>query len=174
MGDLMKRSSLRWLTVGVVAGGCAGLMGLTSMLSPGFAFGEDTALIMGSAFQPTPEQSYIDQVMADFLNPENPFHGQPTFDGYTPVGVTTPETDYGQGLTDGVADLDKAITAHLSDGGNVAVFGYSMSAAVATQEIVNLLKLPADEQPDPDNLRFVLLENLGSPNGGFFTRFDSD
>ncbi len=170
----MKHSSYRWLTVGLVAGGCAGLMGLTSMLSAGFAFGENTALIMGSAFQPTPVPSYIDQVMDDFLNPENPFDGQPTFPEYTPVGVTTPETDYGPGLTEGVADIHKAITDHLADGDNVAVFGYSMSAAVATQELINLLALPADEQPDPDQLRFVLLENLGNPNGGFFTRFDSD
>ncbi|WP_235663914.1 PE-PPE domain-containing protein [Mycolicibacter terrae] len=168
----MTHSSYRWLTVGLVAGGCAGLMGMTSMLSAGFALGEDTALIMGSALQPTPKDSYIDQVMADFLNPQNPFPGQPTFPGYTPVGVTTPETDYGPGLTQGVADIDKAIMEHLANGDNVTVWGYSMSAAVATQELLNLLALPPGEQPDPDTLSFVLLENLGNPNGGFFTRFE--
>lgn len=170
----MARSTYRWMTVGLLAGGCAGLMGMTSMFNAGFAFGEDTALIMGSAFQPTPVESYIDQVMADFLDPEHPFAGQPTFPGYVPVGVTTPETDYGPGLTEGATLLDKAITEHLAAGDNVTVFGYSMSAAVATQELVNLLALPADEQPDPERLSFVMLENLGNPNGGFFTRFDSD
>ncbi|GFG69365.1 PE-PPE domain-containing protein [Mycolicibacter senuensis] len=161
------------MTVGLVAGGCAGLLGMTSALGAGVALGEDTALIMGSAFQPTPKDSYIDQVMADFLNPQNPFPGQPTFPGYTPIGVTTPQTDYGPGIIQGAADIDEAIRAHLAEGDNVTVFGYSMSAAVATQELVNLLGLPADQQPDPDYLSFVLLENLGNPNGGFFTRFDS-
>lgn len=170
----MTHTSNRWLTAGFVAGGCAGLMGMTAVLSAGFAFGENTALIMGSAFQPTPVQSYIDQVIAGFLDPEHPFDGQPTFPGYTPVGVTTPETDYGPGLTQGVDDLHQALLAHLAEGDNIAVWGYSMSAAVATQELVNLLSLPPDEQPDPDTLRFVLLESLNSPNGGFFTRFDSD
>lgn len=161
------------MTVGLLAGGCAGLLGMTSALGAGVALGDDTALIMGSAFQPTPKDSYIDQVMDHFLNPQNPFPGQPTFPGYTPVGVTTPQTDYGSGIVQGAADIDAAIRAHLADGDNVTVFGYSMSAAVATQELVNLLGLPADEQPDPANLSFVLLENLGNPNGGFFTRFDS-
>ncbi|WP_234787435.1 PE-PPE domain-containing protein [Mycolicibacter sinensis] len=170
----MTRSGYRWMAVGLAAGGCAGLMGLTSMLNAGFALGEDTALIMGSALQPTPKDSYIDQVMRDFLNPQNPFPGQTTFPGYTPVGVTTPETDYGPGLTQGVADIHKAIMDHLADSDNVTVWGYSMSAAVATQEMINLLALPPGEQPDPDQLSFVLLENLGNPNGGFFTRFDSD
>lgn len=171
----MTHSNVRWLTAGLVAGGCAGLMGLTSVLNAGFAFGADTALIMGSAFQPTPAESYIDDVMADFLNPENPFAGQPTFPGYTPVGVTTPETDYGPGLVQGVADIDKAINQYLAEAGdNVTVFGYSMSAAVATQELADLLALAPGERPDPDSLQFVLLETLANPNGGFFTRFGSD
>lgn len=161
------------MTVGLLAGGCAGLLGMTSALGAGVALGDDTALIMGSAFQPTPKDSYIDQVMDHFLNPQNPFPGQPTFPGYTPVGVTTPQTDYGHGIIQGAADIDAAIRAHLADGDSVTVFGYSMSAAVATQELVNLLGLPANEQPDPENLSFVLLENLGNPNGGFFTRFES-
>ncbi|AEF36202.1 PE family protein [Mycolicibacter sinensis] len=160
------------MTVGLLAGGCAGLLGMTSAVGAGVALGDDTALIMGSAFQPTPKDSYIDQVMDYFLNPQNPFPGQPTFPGYGPVGVTTPQTDYGPGLTQGVADIDKAILEHLANGDNVTVWGYSMSAAVATQELVNLLALPPGEQPDPDHLSFVLLENLGTPNGGFFTRFE--
>ncbi|WP_234812173.1 PE-PPE domain-containing protein [Mycolicibacter longobardus] len=169
----MARSSSRWMTAGLLAGGCAGLMGMTSMLGAGFAAGADTLLIMGSAFQPTPQPSYIDQVMADFLDPQNPFVGQPTFPGYTPVPVTTPMNDYGPGLTQGVADLHQAITSQLADGDNVVVWGYSMSAAVATQELINLLALPADQQPDPDQLSFVLLENLGNPDGGWFSRFFS-
>lgn len=162
------------MTAGLVAGGCAGLMGLTSVLNAGFAFGADNALIMGSAFQPTPGQWFLDEIMNGFLDPEHPFPGQPTFPGYAPISLTTPETDYGPGLDKGVADLHEAITTHLAAGDNIAVFGYSMSAAVATQELINLLALPADEQPDPDHLSFVLLENLGSPNGGFFTRLGSD
>ncbi|MBS9535249.1 PE-PPE domain-containing protein [Mycobacterium sp. M1] len=158
------------MTVGALAGGCAGLMGMTAMLNAGFALGENSALIMGSAFNPTPDDTYMQKIMDGFITPEHPFEGQPTFDGYTPVSVFTPETDYGAGLTQGVADLNTAITKALADGGNAVVFGYSMSASVATQELIDLAKLPPGEAPSPDHLRFVLLEDLNGPNGGFFTR----
>jgi hypothetical protein len=103
----------------------------------------------------------------------------PTFSGatgvprYTPVVQFTPETDYGQGLTEGVTDLNQGITQQLADGNNVVVYGYSEGTAVATQEMINLDALPADQQPNPADLQFVLVEDLNNPNGGFFERFPS-
>ena len=51
------------------------------------------------------------------------------------------------------------------------VFGYSESSSIATQEMVNLDALPANEQPNPADLQFVLVEDLNNPNGGFIERF---
>jgi hypothetical protein len=46
--------SLRWLRLGLIAGGAAGLLTLTSILHPAFAFGDDTALVMGPSGFPVP------------------------------------------------------------------------------------------------------------------------
>jgi hypothetical protein len=59
----------------------------------------------------------------------------------------------------------------LADGNKVVVWGYSESTSIATQELVNLDALPADQRPDPADLQFVLLEDLNNPNGGFANRF---
>jgi diacyltrehalose acyltransferase len=170
----MAHRRFRWLGVGLVATGCSGFLELSSMLNAAFAYGDNTALIMGDAFAPTPSQSYVTEVMDLFINPASPlFQGQPVFPGYTPVAQFTPETDYGQGLTQGVTDLNQGITQQLANGNNVVVFGYSESTAVATQEMINLDALPADQQPNPADLQFVLVEDLNNPNGGFFERFPS-
>ena len=58
----------------------------------------------------------------------------------------------------------------LSDNNDVLVFGYSESTSIATQEMVNLDALPADQQPNPADLHFVLVEDLNNPNGGFLER----
>jgi diacyltrehalose acyltransferase len=137
------------------------------MLNAAFAYGDDTALIMGDALMATPDQPYVTEVMDLFINPSPPFfQGQPVFPGYTPVIQYTPESGYGQGLTEGVTDLNQGITQQLADGNNVVVFGYSESTAIATQEMINLDNLPADQQPNPADLRFVLVEDVNNPDGG--------
>jgi len=168
----MAHSRLRWLGAGLLTSGCASLVGLTSMLNAPFAFGDDgTALIMGFAGTPDPPESYVNEVMSLFINGTPNFPGQPTFSGYDPVvQVTTEDNDYYQGLTQGVAQLDQGITQNLANG-NVVVFGYSESSAVATQEMINLDALPADQQPNPADLSFVIAEDLGNPNGGIAARF---
>ena len=168
----MSHSRLRWLGAGLLTSGCASLVGLTSMLNAPFAFGDDgTALIMGFAGTPDPPESYVNEVMSLFINGTPNFPGQPTFSGYDPVvQVTTEDNDYYQGLTQGVAQLDQGITQNLANG-NVVVFGYSESSAVATQEMINLDALPADQQPNPANLSFVFAEDLNNPNGGIDARF---
>jgi diacyltrehalose acyltransferase len=137
------------------------------MLNAAFAYGDDTALIMGDALMATPDQPYVTEVMDLFINPSPPFfQGQPVFPGYTPVAQYTPESGYGQGLTEGVTDLNQGITQQLADGNKVVVFGYSESTAVATQEMINLDNLPADQQPNPADLQFVLVEDVDNPDGG--------
>jgi len=168
----MNHNRFRWLSVGLLTSGCAGLLGLTSILNAPFAFGDgDTALIMGYAGTPDPDQSYVNEVVSLFLPATPNFPGQPVFPDYNPVvQVTTEDNDYYQGVTSGVAELNQGITQQLADG-NVVVFGYSESSAVATQEMINLDALPADQQPNPADLSFVIAEDLNNPNGGIFTRF---
>lgn len=171
----MAHTRLHWLGVGLLTSGCAGLLGLTSMLNAAYAFGDDdTALIMGFAGTPDPDQSYVNEVMSLFIPATPNFPGQPSFSDYNPVvQVTTEDNNYYQGLTEGVDDLNQGITQQLADGNNVVVFGYSESSAVATQEIINLDALPADQQPNPANLSFVIAEDLNNPNGGIAERFPS-
>jgi diacyltrehalose acyltransferase len=168
----MTRPRLRWLGVGLLASAGASLLGVESMLNAAFAYGDDTALIMGDALMPTPDQPYVTEVMNLFINPSPPyFQGQPVFPGYTPVIQYTPESGYGQALTEGVTDLNQGITQQLADGNSVVVFGYSESTAVATQEMINLDALPADQQPNPADLQFVLVEDVNNPDGGTFGNF---
>lgn len=171
----MTRRSLRWLGMGLLAGASAGLLEVASTLNPPFALGDDTALIMGYAGTPDPNQTYVSEVMNLFLNPgTREFPGQPVFPGYTPVIQITPEgPDYQQVLAQGVPELDQGITQQLAHGNNVVAFAYSESTAIATQEMVNLAALPADQQPNPAHLQFVLVEDLNNPNGGFAERFPS-
>jgi diacyltrehalose acyltransferase len=162
----------RWLGVSLLASAGVGLLEMASMLNPTVARADDTALIMGYAGASDPAQSYVNEVMSLFLNPTAAiFPGQPLFPDYSPLVVSTPEGDYSQALTTGVSDLDTAIMAQLNDNNNVLVFGYSESSAIATQEMINLDALPANEQPNPADLQFVLVEDLNNPNGGFLERF---
>jgi diacyltrehalose acyltransferase len=169
----MAHTRLRWLGAGLLTSGCASLVGLTSMMNAPFAFGDDgnTALIMGFAGTPDPSQSYADEVMSLFITGTPNFPGQPTLSGYDPVvQVTTEDNDYYTGLTQGVGQLNQGITQALANG-NVAVFGYSESSSVATQEMINLDSLPAGQQPNPADLTFVLAEDLNNPQGGILARF---
>ena len=164
----MPPCTVRWLGVGVMASACAVLLDAASTLNAASAFGDDTALIIGHAFLPTPDESYVTQVMDTYIDPSPAFFsGQPVYPIDNAIGVTTPETDYGSGLTQGVADLDQAITQQLGEGNDVVVFGYSMSTSIETQEMINLA---AGGAPDTDGLKFVLAEDVNSPDGGIFTR----
>lgn len=167
----MTRSSYRWVTGGLVAGACAGLIGMTSMFSVGIAAAQDdgTALIMGYVMTPDPGKVYEQRVMDLFINPANPFPGQSVYPGYTPVIEPLNPTDYQQHLLDAAGKLNEDITKYLADG-PVTVFGVSSTTSVATQALIDLAQA-GGTAPDPANLHFVLLENLNSPDGGIFTRF---
>jgi hypothetical protein len=93
------------------------------------------------------------------------------FPGYVPVVQTTPEgADYQQVLTQGPSDLNQGIMEQLDEGNKVVVYGYSESTSIASQEMVNLAALPADQQPNPEDLQFILVEDLNNPDGGFLNR----
>jgi hypothetical protein len=171
----MTRRRFRWLGIGLLAGASAGLLEVASTMNPAFAFGDDTALIMGYAGTSDPDQTYVTNVMNEFINPTPPeFSGQPVFPGYTPVIQDTPEgADYQQVLTQGASELNQGIMQQLADGNKVVVFGYSESTSIATQEMINLAALPPDQQPNPADLQFVLVEDLNNPDGGFANRFPS-
>lgn len=166
----MKRRGTRWLTVGLLAGAGAGLLEMTAVANPGVGSADDTALIMGYTETPNPLPVYVDNVMKYFLDPSNPFPGQAVYPGYIPVVQPTEEgANYQLTLTQGAAQLDQGIRDHLATATDkVVVWGYSESSSVATQELINLQS--AANPLNPDQLQFVLLEDLNTPDGGFLER----
>jgi diacyltrehalose acyltransferase len=171
----MTQWKARGLGAGLLTGACLGLLDFASMLNAAPALADSdsadyTALVLGHAFLAQPDAAYMQQVIDTYVDNPIDFH-QPM---YTivgdPVGVYTPETDYGPGLTQGVTDLDHAITAQLeaNPDAHLVIAGYSMSPSVVTQEMINL---DAAGAPDADGLKFVLAEDLNNPDGGIFTRF---
>ncbi len=157
----------RGLGFGLLAGACA------LNAAPAWADAPDptdyTALVLGHAFLPQPNATYMQEVIDTYVDPTTPFEGQPTYNVVgDPVSVYTPETDYTTGLTQGVADLNSQLTPLLTANpdAHVVVAGYSMSPSDITQEMINL---QATGVKDP-NLVFVLAEDLNNPDGGFFTR----
>ena len=122
-----------------------------------------TALVLGHAFLPQPDPTYMQEVIDTYVNPTYTVVGDP-------VSVYTPETDYGSGLTQGVTDLDGVIQQQLlaNPDANLVIAGYSMSTSIQTQEMINLAAAGA---PDTSGLKFVVAEDLQNPNGGYFTRF---
>jgi len=166
---------IRGLGFGLLTGACVALLDGVSMLHAAPALADDTpdytALVLGHAFLPSPDETYIQEVIGTYVDPSTPyFSGQPVFNVDNSIAVTTPETDYDSGLTEGVSDLNTAINTQLDASTNpdVVVVGYSMSTAIETQELINLA---AEGNPDSSGLTFVLAENLNTPDGGFFTRF---
>ncbi len=135
--------------------------------------GDYTALVLGHAFLSQPDATYMQEVIDTYVDQSAVLMGQPTYNIVgDPVSVYTPETDYATGLTQGITDLDSAaqplLTANTD--ATLVVAGYSMSTSVITQEMINLANT-AGGAPDTDGLKFVLAEDLQTPNGGFFTRF---
>jgi hypothetical protein len=154
--------------LGLLAGACACLNAAPAWADD--AAPDYTALVLGHAFLPQPDATYMQEVIDTYVHPTSTFAGEPTYNIVgSPVSVFTPETDYASGLTQGVTDLDQAITQQLAANpdADLVIAGYSMSTAIQTQEMINLAAAGA---PDTDGLKFVLAEDLNSPDGGIFTR----
>nr|WP_242670359.1 PE-PPE domain-containing protein [Mycobacterium decipiens] len=132
-----------------------------------------TALILGgTSFSPLPEPEYIAEVEPLYL---------PGFPGFTPQFLVTPSKlfpftgldsltfDTSVGL--GAANLHAAIMTQYQAGYDTVVFATSQSATVATLVMRQLMSLPADMRPGPDDLFFTLTGNPNRPDGGFLSRF---
>lgn len=169
----MIRHSARWLVTSLVAGAGASVMTLTSMINPGIASADGTALIMGGSGIPIPPPPYVEGAGALYIDPLHP--------GYTPQALFTPEGLYpfvgvkslplDTSVAQGVTILNNAINGQIASGNDVAVFGYSQSSTISSLEMRNLAALPAGQAPTADHLSFVLVGDPDAPNGGLLSRF---
>jgi hypothetical protein len=172
----MSVPKIRWLGLAVMAISGAGLLAMTSMMNSAFAFGDDTALIMGGTGIGAPNPS------PGWVIDANELYVAPHFPGYTPQGLVTPEELYpltgihsltlDTSLAQGVTILNNAILQNFADNNETVVLGYSQSATIASLELDQLATVPSADRPDPSQLAFVLLGDPNNPNGGFFERFD--
>jgi hypothetical protein len=164
------------LGFGLLASAGASLLGLTTMMHAPFAYGDDTAFVIGGSGTPIPDQSFVDTVEQLFLTPNG-------YGDYAPQALATPEGNSPlytpvQSLTldeseaQGVKILNSAILAQTENGNNVVVYGDSQSSTISSMEMANLLTLPESEQPGLDQLAFVLTGDPNNPAGGLFERFD--
>lgn len=154
----------------------------TASTGPAVVLLAERGWILGPTSIPDPTVgSYFDDVVARYLSPSSPwFDGQPTFGTYPFTGLTTPEEfwpvfgelTFGASIAAGLPILDAAIRPQLEAGDQLAVLGYSQSAAISTQQMYDLIANPPGGGYDPTNVRFVLLGDPNSPIGGVLTRFD--
>jgi hypothetical protein len=164
----MARRKHRWLGLGLLATGGAGILGLTSITQAAFAFADDTAIVLGPGGFGDPPPLYVDAVQNLYLDHLG-------YGGYTLEPLDTPEggvlptnlLDSTTEVITAVQDLNTAILAGTANGGDVTVFGYSESATVAMYE-ETLLSLTGDV--NPDQLTFVLVGDPSNPDGGLYER----
>lgn len=130
-----------------------------------------TALIMSGTSNPTPSLKYINEINTKYI--------QPSFAGAIPQGLTTPEQlwpltprigdlTFNQSVAQGVTILDNAIKAELLGGNDVVAFGFSQSASIVHNEIVNMMAAGA---PHPNDLAFMMIGSPNNPGGGILARF---
>jgi hypothetical protein len=138
------------------------------------ASASEIALIMGGTFNPQPTPGYVAAINNLYIQ------SNPTYAGYNPFGLYTPESGgviplvsgltLDQSVVQGEIILNNAIM-NAPAGSHTLVFGWSQSACIATVEMRVLDALPPSEQPSPSNLSFMLIGNGDTPNGGIFSRF---
>lgn len=132
-----------------------------------------TALIMGGTNDPIPNAKYLTNVFNRYIKPLYP--------GAVPVVLPTPEQfwpvtpalgtmTYAQSVAKGVTALNNAINAQLAlvPSHDVITFGYSQSASIVNNEILNLM---AADSPHVGDLSFILAAAGNNPNGGLLSRF---
>lgn len=134
---------------------------LLSGVTGGSLSGSELALIMGPSMIPTPSLQYLETVNDLYLRPLG-FTGQPQ-------GLTIPNSPYqlDNSLAAGTQILVDKVQ-ELVDSGQVdaehplTIFGYSQSAAMTTWAMRDLNEAGVPS----DYLRFVLIGDSVSPNGG--------
>jgi PE-PPE domain-containing protein len=163
----MSGRKLRWLGFGLLATAGASLMGLTSVMHAAFAYGDDTALVMGGSGIPIPPQTYLDAANDLYLHvPDGSVQPLTTPEGAYPVtGVNSLQLD--TSVAQGVTTLNNAIMQQIAGGNHVDVFGYSQSTIISSMEMA---QLQAAGVPSSD-VNFTLVGDLMNPNGGIDERF---
>lgn len=170
----MTGRRFRRLGSGLWAGAGAGLVALTSMTAPAFAYGDDTAFVMGGTGSPIVSPSYMGDVFDKFVAPNG-------YSGYTPEGLDTPaalypltgvnSSPFDTSVSQGVTILNDAILQNFAESNDTVVLGYSQSATIASLEMRQLAALPPADRPNPGQLAFVLLGDPNNPDGGVLERF---
>lgn len=134
---------------------------------------QQIALIMGGTGNPTPTDTYLQEVYQTFVLPNYP--------NYTAQGLYTPEQfwpltginseSFAQSVQQGLAILNTQIMTQTAAGNRLLVVGYSQSATIATLEMRYLDALPAALRPNPNLLNFLLLADPNNAlSGGALTR----
>lgn len=180
----MTDQRFRWLFAGVVASAGAGLLTLAAMLHSTFAYGApltaapplpppipDTTQVMGPSGVPIPDQSFVDAINGLYLQPNLPGTAPDVL--FTPEGLypltgvkSLPlDTSVAQGLT----ILDDTLKPDIQAGIPAGVYGYSQSAIISALE---MRQLDPAGTPSDIPLRFVLMGNEMTPNGGALERFE--
>ncbi|MDT5138311.1 MAG: hypothetical protein QOD58_2573 [Mycobacterium sp.] len=147
--------------VGTSGGGAASLLSANPI----------TALIMGGTGNPAPTVNYINEDLNDYIKPIYPQAsglGLFTPEQFWPITGNLGNMTYNESVAKGVSLLNGAINQQLAAGNNVVTFGYSQSASIVNNEIVNLM---AAGSPNTDRLAFILAAAGNNPNGGLLARF---
>jgi hypothetical protein len=124
------------------------------------------ALMMGGTGMLTPDVSWMDSIITDYLDPA-------TGNTYTAVPVTTPETfPVAPSIAAGLADLQAAMDQQQAadPGAPYIVEGYSQSTWIVVAEEQELAAMVAAGQPIPD-VTLAMLASANRPDGGLFERF---
>lgn len=132
----------------------------------------DVTLVIGGSGYPIPSQSYVENVVNNFVTPNFPaFTVSNAISLFTPaesywitgIKTMTEDASWAEGLT----ILDTAIKEQLAAGNNVVVQGYSQGAGIASLEMENLKAAGVS----PSSVSFSLVGNAMNPNGGLYERF---
>ncbi len=131
-----------------------------------------TALIMGGTNNPLPDAKYLTNVFNRYIKPiypgTSPVTALFTPEQFWPVTPALGNMTYNQSVAKGVSLLNNAINAQLTAGNDVITFGYSQSASIVNNEILNLM---AAGSPHTADLSFILAAAGNNPNGGILARF---
>jgi hypothetical protein len=153
---------------GVLATAGAGLLSLTSVMTPAFAHADDTTLpfeVMGGSGMPLPDDSWVDTIQSLYLPANADPEALYTPEEFYPFGVNDLTLD--DSVAQGLSDLNSALQPYIDSDTTVGVFGYSQSAIIASLEME---ELEAEGVPSSE-VDFVLIGDLMNPNGGLFERF---
>jgi hypothetical protein len=165
----------RWLNMGLLASGGAGMLALiptltaapaladTGSFEPGGGSAAPTAWVMGPSGFPVPAQSYLDAANSLYLNlPTNSVLPLTTPEGLYPItGVNSLTLD--PSVAQGVETLNNVLENAKAP---VDVFGYSQSSTIASLEMSQL----HNEDPTAP-VSFILVGDPSNPDGGFLERF---